>query len=126
MTTPIARHIDDIVVEWYSNVARWQPPGQMSNSTCALCVSSPFSIELELANWPHDVTHALVVRLTDAVEGTRELETILWALDRHRADIRDVLEQCVTDRLTRYLRGQAQLAVNEFEKTGEWNRTSLE
>jgi hypothetical protein len=126
VTTPIAKHVDDILVEWYSNVSRWQPPGQTSNGTCSLCVSSPFSSQLNLATWPHDVTHALVVRLTDAVEGMRELEQIQRALDGHRHDVLDVLEQCVRERFTRYLRGQAQIAVNEFEKTGEWNRSSLE
>lgn len=126
MTTPIARHVNEVLVEWYSNVSRWQPPGQVSYLTCALCVRSPFTAKLELAGWPHDVTHPLVVRLTDAVEGSRVLDEILWALDRHRTDVRDVLEQCVTDRFARYLRGQAQIAVNEFEKTGEWDRSTLE
>ena len=126
MTTPIAQHVNEVLVEWYSNVSRWQPPGQTSNSTCALCVTSPFTTELDLAVWPHDVTHALVVRLTDAVEGMRELEFILRALDGHRSDVLDVLEQCVRDRFTRYLRGQAQIAVNEFEKTGEWDRSALD
>ena len=126
MTTPIAHHVNEILVEWYSNVSRWQPPGHTSNSTCALCTSSPFSAALGLAGWPHDVTHPLVVRLTDAVEGMRELEAILRALDRHRSDVHDVLEQCVTERFTRYLRGEAQLAVNEFEKTGEWDRSALD
>ena len=126
MTTPIEHHVNEILVEWYSNVSRWQPPGQTSTINCAQCLTSPFSTQLNLASWPHDVTHALVVRLTDAVEGMRELEQILEALDAHRSDVLDVLEQCVRDRLTRYLRGQAQIAVNEFEKTGEWDRSNLE
>jgi hypothetical protein len=32
----------------------------------------------------------------------------------------------VRERFTRYLRGQVQIAVNEFEKTGEWDRSSLD
>jgi len=126
VTTPIAHHVNEVLVEWYSNVSRWQPPGQTSTVTCALCVASPFSVELNLALWPHDITHPLVVRLTDAVEGMRELEQILRALDEHRSDVLDVLEQCVRERFSRYLRGQAQIAVNEFEKTGEWDRSSLD
>lgn len=126
MTTPIAHHVDEILVEWYSNVSRWQPPGQASHGTCALCIRSPFAVQLNLAPWPHDVTHALVVRLTDAVEGMRELEQIQIALDGHRHDVLDVLEQCVRERFARYLRGQVQIAVNEFEKTGEWDRSSLD
>jgi len=126
VTTPIARHVNEILIEWYSNVSRWQPPGYMSNHTCPLCVESPFAIELALGAWPHDITHPLVVRLTDAVESMRELDEILRVLDGHRGDILDVLEQCVLDRLTRYLRGQSQIAVNEFVMTGEWDRSSLD
>ena len=126
MTTPIARHVDEILTEWYSNVSRWQPPGHSTNSMCAQCVESPFSVKLDLGDWPHDITHALVVRLTDAVESMRGLDEILLVLDANRYDILDVLEQCVLDRLSRYLRGQSQLAVNEFEMTGEWDRSTLD
>jgi hypothetical protein len=126
VTTPIARHVDEILTEWYSNVSRWQPPGFSSNSTCVQCVESPFSTRLDLGAWPHDITHPLVVRLTDAVESMRGLDEILVVLDANRCDILDVLEQCVLDRLSRYLRGQSQIAVNEFEMTGEWDRSTLD
>ena len=122
VTTPTARYVDEVLVDWYSSVARWNAPGRAGDSMCKLCVQSPFASQLGLSAWPHDVTHPLVQRLTGTMATPTDLEAMQHALDRRHSDILDVLEHCVSDQLARYLRAQTELVVVEFER----DRSTLE
>ena len=119
MTTPTVRYTDEILVEWYSTVARWKAGGEGSRSLCALCIDSPFTRQLGLAVWPHDVVHPLVERLGTVSADATTLETVQRVLDERHGDILDVLENCVGDELTRYVRIEAAAAVREFERNAQ-------
>jgi hypothetical protein len=119
VTTPTARYTDEILVEWYSSVARWTAGSVGSPSLCALCIGSPFTRQLGLAAWPHDVVHPLVERLGAVSSDAGTLDTVQRVLDERHSDILDVLEHCVGDELTRYVRIEAAAAVREFERNAQ-------
>lgn len=116
MTTPTARYTDEILVEWYSTVARWRASAQGESSICAMCTGSPFTSQLGLRAWPHTVVHPLVERLGAAIASDSELEAVQLVLDARHSDILDVLEHCVSEELDQFVRAQALEAVMHFER----------
>lgn len=115
--------VETLFTEWYTTAARWEAPGATTVLTCAQCTGSPYALELGLAEWPHDVTHELVVRLADIALGVGELlgeagltidQLVASAVRDRAADVRDVLIECVEPRLDAYLRREAASIDSEF------------
>lgn len=126
MSRHIAKHTEEILVEWYATVSRWQPPGEGSSVHCTLCVESGFSAQLGFSRWPHSVTHSLVANLTALASDAAAREQICVLLLEHELDIDDVLEQCIDHRLSRFVRDQATAAVAIFGTLTESDRSAQE
>ena len=123
-------HVTTKLYAWYTIVSEWEPPGEGFTGICAECAESALASSVDIGAWPHDVIHLLVVSLRTAVsdvqdsyseEGDCEPEcasaiansAVAESLARHAPDIRDVLEQCLSERLQAYLTRQMEL--------GEWD-----
>ena len=119
----IEDHVTTKLFAWYSAVAEWQPPGDGFNGICAECTVSAIACTIDIAAWPHDVIHLLVVSLRSAIADVRESffeestcdadcaaararSAVASILEQHVADIQDVLEQCLSDRLQAYIDSQ--------------------
>lgn len=126
MSRHIAKHSEEILVEWYATVSRWQPPGDGSRTGCALCLQSSFAAQLGFYRWPHSVTHPLVENLTAVAPDAAAREQISMLLLENEHDIADVLEQCIDDRLGRFVRDQANAAVAKFGSLTESDRSTQE
>ena len=125
----LASFIDGLVTAWYSEVARWQPPGGALGNDCVLCVTSEVPDLLRLREWPHSATHSLVVDLVSAAGQAASLltevghqtsvpeahELFRACIAAHAADVNDVLLQCVEPRFSRYVAEQAEMGVRELE-----------
>jgi hypothetical protein len=123
MRAHVTTIVETVFTEWYSTAARWDAPGATTEFVCVHCVGSRYSIELGLAEWPHDVTHQLVATLADITRGVGELfgepdvtldDIVLAAVRAHAADVHDVLVECVEPRLNAYLRREAASIDSEF------------
>lgn len=125
-------HITTKLYAWYTVVAEWEPPGDGFSGICAECTESAMACAIDIAAWPHDVIHALVVTLRSAVadvresffaEGTcdadcasaRARAAVASILEDHVSDIQDVLEQCLAERLQAYIGNEV----------GEWDLRRL-
>lgn len=123
-------HVSTKLYAWYTFVSAWEPPGTPSSGICEECAASAVSCVIDIAAWPHDVVHALVQSLQSAVRDVEDsyCEEYQWdcaaapqvaqaavadALARHAPDIRDVLEQCLSDKLDAWT--AAELRVDEWE-----------
>jgi hypothetical protein len=112
--------IGTIMVNWYTRVALWLPPGQAADTRCATCRDSVLGEALDVTVWPHDLMHSLAVSLglaVDLVERSLSEDSlgfvarrgpavhdesrrmIASSLANCTAEILDVLMSCVTDRL---------------------------
>lgn len=112
--------IGTIVVNWYTRVALWMPPGQAADSRCAVCRDSVLGKALDVTVWPHDLMHSLAVSLglaVDLVERSLSEDSLGFATRRGpavhdearrmiaasladcSAEILDVMMSCVTDPL---------------------------
>lgn len=112
MSVHVTSIVETVFTEWYTTAARWEAPGSMTEFSCTACTASHFRAELGLAEWPHDVTHELLARLTDVSFGVGDLvddagvsidELVLTVVRAHAGDVRDVLVECVEPRLDAYL-----------------------
>jgi hypothetical protein len=119
-------HVTTKLYAWYTIVSEWEPPGEGFDGICAECAESALACSIDIAAWPHDVIHLLVVSLRSAIADVRDsyCEECSWdaaaapevarravadTLERHAADIVDVLEQCLSERLQDYLTRQVEL-----------------
>ena len=112
-------HVSTKLYAWYTFVSVWEPPGEGFEGICAECVESALACTIDIAAWPHDVIHVLVESLRSAIRDVEDsyCEEYQWdcgaapqvaraavadALARYAPDIRDVLEQCLSDRLEKW------------------------
>ena len=115
-------HVTTKLYAWYTIVAEWEPPGEGFTGICDDCVESALACRVDLAAWPHDVIHVLVESLRTVIadvndsfaeEGVGDAalarSVVSDTLSRHAADINDVLEQCLSERLQTYLTSQVAL-----------------
>ena len=112
--------IGTIMVNWYTRVAMWMPPGQPADTRCATCRDSVLGEALDVTVWPHDLMHTLAVSLglaVDLVERSLSEDSLGFATRRGpavhdearrmiatsladcSAEMVDVLTNCVTHRL---------------------------
>ena len=112
--------VGTIMVNWYTRVALWVPPGQAADNRCATCRDSVLSEALDVTAWPHDLMHSLAVSLglaINLVERSLSEDALGFANRRgpavhdaaHRMiassladctdEMEDVLAGCVTYRL---------------------------
>lgn len=126
MSRHIAKHSEEILVEWYATVSRWQPPGDESRTGCVLCLESSFAAQLGFNRWPHSVSHSLIENLTAIAPDAAAREQIAMLLLDHEHDIADVLEQCIDDRLSRFVRDQANTVVAMLGSLTESDRSTQE
>jgi hypothetical protein len=112
--------VGTIMVNWYTRVALWVPPGQAADKRCATCRDSVLGEAIDVTAWPHDLMHSLAVSLglaINLVERSLSEDALGVASRRgpavhdaaHRmvasslsgctAEIEDVLAGCVTYRL---------------------------
>lgn len=131
-----SRAIDDllgtILTQWYGTVALWQAPGVLSDATCDPCRSSLVSAALDVSQWPHDLLHRLDSDLDDAAtligESLAEDETgcasadhqcarelLRDALVAHSDDLLDVLTECVSPKLDRFVGLEVERALRELD-----------
>lgn len=129
MPEHLASFIEGLVTAWYSEVARWQPPGGALGNDCVLCVTSEVPDLLRLREWPHSATHPLVVDLVSAAgqaprllaevghqSSASEAHKMFRAFTTaHADDVNDVLLQCLEPRFARYVAQQAEVGVHELE-----------
>jgi hypothetical protein len=122
-------HVTTKLYAWYTIVSEWEPPGAGFEGVCAECADSALACSVDITAWPHDVIHSLVASLRSAIADVQDSyrEECEWdaasapevarravadTLARYAADIQDVLDKCLTDRLQAYVTGQVEL--------GEW------
>jgi hypothetical protein len=112
--------IGTIMVNWYTRVALWMPPGQPADARCAICRDSVLGEALDVTVWPHDLMHNLAVSLglaVDLVERSLSEDSVGFATRRGpavhdsarrmiaasladcSAEMVDVLTNCVSHRL---------------------------
>lgn len=116
-------HITTKLYAWYTVVAEWEPPGEGFDGICVECTESAIACTIDIAAWPHDIIHLLVVSLRGATADVRDSYSeestcdadcaaalaraaVAGILERHMSDIQDVLEQCLSERLQAYLAQQ--------------------
>ena len=123
-------HVTSKLYAWYTIVAEWEPPGDGFTGICLECTRSALACRIDVAAWPHDVIHVLVETLNTVIadvqasydEEGRTGDALLAraavseALALHAADIEDVLEQCLSDRLQAYLTAQVDLGVWDLRR----------
>lgn len=126
-------HVSTKLFAWYTIVSAWEPPGEGFEGICAECAESSLAGAIDISAWPHDVIHTLVESLRSAVydvqdsyceecgwdpDATPELarRAVADTLVRYAADIEDVLEQCLSERLQSYLSAQADLVEWEIRR----------
>ena len=134
------RAIDDllgtVLASFYHSAAAWAPPGELSDRTCATCSASLLSETIEIWRWPHDLMHRLAVSLSTVVDQVEDsLEDSLANADRcepargdenalataivrsaiiqHRADVLDVLAECVEPGLHAYLESECSRGIDD-------------
>lgn len=131
------RAIDDlletVLSQWYGTVALWTAPGELSDVTCATCGSGLVAGAIDVSAWPHDLVHALETSLEAAVElisasfAEDELgcaaadhrcarELVSGALTERAADLVDVLSQCVTGRIDRFVGLEVERGLRELDR----------
>lgn len=126
--------IDDllggILSAWYESVADWTPPGQGSAEVCLLCPDSILAGVLDTQAWPHDLMHQLAMALDDAsVQIYESLDSqpidecsygssfacvrryVADTITANRADVTDVLTECVTPKLDAYVANAVAVAL---------------
>lgn len=120
-------HVSTKLYSWYTVVSEWEPPGEGISGVCAECLESALACTIDIAAWPHDVIHLLVQSLRSAIadvedsyreehpwdaDGAPEVArlAVKGTLARHAADIEDVLDQCLSERLQAYLTDQVESA----------------
>jgi len=125
-------HVTTQLYSWYTIVSEWEPPGEGFTGICATCAQSALACRIDVAVWPHDVIHKLVEALITVIDDVQtsyyeESEdgaaadpqygrrAVSGILERYAADIEDVLEQCLSERLQTYLTGQID--------SGDWDVT---
>jgi len=125
-----------ILSSWYESVAEWMPPGQLSAATCSSCRGSALADVISIGEWPHDLMHQLATQYEEAIgiiSESLEAETdpeivakrdahalgcpdgiagcvrahVISELHDQRADLLDVLCECVTPRLDEWVSSQA-------------------
>jgi len=116
-------HVTTKLYSWYTIVSAWEPPGEGFEGICATCAQSALACRIDVAAWPHDVIHQLVealIAVIDDVQASHDEESedsaaadplfgrraVSGILERYAADIEDVLEQCLSERLQTYLTDQ--------------------
>lgn len=132
------RAIDDllgtILSQWYGTVALWAAPGELSEATCALCRTGIVADVIDHTVWPHDLVHTLNGALESAAtqittslaeeesgcptgdhQCARELLT--GTMMEHVPDILDVLRECVTGKLDRYVGLELERGMRELHRT---------
>jgi hypothetical protein len=126
--------IDDllggILSGWYESVADWAPPGQGSGEICLACPDSILAGVLDVQEWPHDLMHQLAMALDDAALQIYEAldeqpidecdygssfacvrRYVADTLTANRADVTDVLAECVTPKLDAYVTNAVNVAL---------------
>lgn len=120
-------HVATKLYSWYTVVSEWEPPGEGFSGICEECLESALACTIDIAAWPHDVIHLLVQSLRSAIADVEYSyrEENAWDADaapevarlavrstlaRHAADIEDVLDQCLSERLQTYLTDQVEAA----------------
>lgn len=126
-------HVSAKLYAWYTIVSAWEPPGTGFEGICAECAESALACAIDIFAWPHDVIHTLVESLRSAIADVQDSyrEECQWDADsapevarravadtlvRYAADIEDVLEQCLSERLQAYLTLEADLAEWELRR----------
>ena len=121
-------HVTTKLYAWYTVVSEWTPPGEGFVGICPTCSQSALACRIDVAAWPHDVIHELVESLTIVIDDVQASyvedcgdasdadplyarRAVSGVIERYAADIEDVLEQCLSERLQTYLTGQV----------GEWD-----
>lgn len=127
--TAIDDHVTTKLYSWYTAVSEWKPPGEGFVGICTECAESTLAEIVDLSAWPHHVMHLLVESLRAAVRDVQDsyAEECEWdaqaapavahrsvaeALRRYAADIQDVLDECLSERIQNYLTAQVE--------QGEW------
>ncbi|MEP6482448.1 MAG: hypothetical protein ABJA94_10625 [Rhodoglobus sp.] len=122
--------IDDLLstalYSWYTAVARWMPGSLEATKACADCHHALTAV-IEPEEWPHELVDNLAAALSEVVRQVAEsileeepgdpeigaslAQAIVMArFVRHRADIVDVLEQCIPPRRAAFLELELDLA----------------
>lgn len=125
-------HVSAKLYAWYTLVSAWEPPGEGFQGICTECAESALACTIDVAAWPHDVIHPLVESLRSAIADVEDsyCEECPWdsesaevargavadTLARYAADIEDVLQQCLSERLQAYLTGQADRIESELRR----------
>lgn len=125
--------LGSVLSTWCRSVAEWTPPGALSGEQCSTCHASLAGRALDLSAWPHGLVHELVTSIETTIwqvsesiaedamfEGSRPTfsiddrrgqslrQFVLAVVMEHRADMVDVLTQCVEPRLDAYVREEAE------------------
>ena len=125
--TAIDDHVTTKLYSWYTAVAEWKPPGEGFVGICTECADSALAEIVDLAAWPHHVMHLLVESLRSAVRDVQDSyaeecccdeetartvahRAVADALFRYAADIHDVLDKCLSERVQAYLIAQVERA----------------
>ena len=132
-----SRAIDDllgtILAQWYGTVALWAAPGGLSEVTCVTCHIGMVSAVTDHTAWPHDLMHALNSALESAAteitesmaeeesgcpsaDHRRARELLIGSLIDHVPDLLDVLRECVTARLDRYVGVELERGLRELDR----------
>jgi len=130
---PVDEILGATLESWYARVAEWVPPGIASNGQCEECGTSPAAAILSDRLWPHSIVHELTVALAILERQLSESlveDRLEWAgnspvavstevralladrVSAARADIVDVLEQCLQPRLDAWVSGQLEMCLD--------------
>lgn len=122
--------IDDLLTQslnaWYSEVSEWMPDSTVSFRSCGAC-HWELRVVIDPEEWPHELVDSLAAGVTRVVDQVTESEfedhggdrrdveaavraTVLAGLVRHRGDIVDVLEQCISYRVEAFEMLELELA----------------
>ncbi|MBX3099313.1 MAG: hypothetical protein KF761_06995 [Salinibacterium sp.] len=131
--TAIDDHVTTKLYSWYTVVSEWEPPGEGFEGICTECAESALADIVDVSAWPHHVMHLLVESLRTAISDVEYsyAEECFWdseaapevahravaaALSPYAADIHDVLEQCLSERVQDYLATQVAQVDLQFRR----------
>lgn len=116
MAYPAIGIVEELLVEWFSAIASWNPSGGMLRDGCTSCADTPAASALAIGDWPHDLVHLIVANSGTMAEVMREQapsaheaeQLVLDLLRANARDAHDIFDSCVAQPLSAYLRAEVE------------------
>lgn len=120
MAYPTIGIVEELLVDWFSAIARWQPCGESVHHGCTSCADSMVTSTLGIADWPHDLVHPIATKAITMTEIVREhtatthdaQQLVLQILAANASSARDIFDTCVAQRLNLYLRTEIEQLID--------------